>query len=163
MRFSRWARLSILVLPFVALAALTACSDNDDVTGTGGALAQLAVDAPDTVHSGVAFDAGANATAVGVTNVQNGVVTISLPAPIEVTGVDASAGTTATFTNGTGATVTWTLNTLDANTQSNVTIHAIATLPQGAPQASLTIQGSMTADGIANGELVASDNFVLAP
>jgi hypothetical protein len=161
MRFPRFA-LSIFVLP-LALAALTACNDNDDVTGTGGALAQLAVDAPDTIHSGVAFDAGATATAVGVTNVQNGVVTVTLSSPIEVTGVDAEAGTTATFTNGAGATVTWTLNTLDSNTQSNVTIHAIATLPAGAPQASLTIQGSMTADGITSGELVAADNLVLAP
>ena len=160
MLFSRWIRISILALP---LAGIVACNDNDDVTGTGGALAQLAVDVPDTVRSDVPFDAGASATAVGVTNVRNGVVTITLPAPIQITGVDSSAGTSATFSNGSGATVTWTLNTLDSNTQSNVTIHATATLPPGSPAQNLTAQATMTADGISPGELVATDNFDLEP
>ncbi len=160
MQFSRWIRVALLALP---LAGLVACSNNDDVTGTGGALAQLAVDVPDTVQSGVPFDAGASATAVGVTNVHNGVVTITLPPPIQVTDVIASAGTSATFSNGNGATITWTLNTLDSNTQSNVTIHAMGTLVPGSPSQNLTAEATMVADGISPGELVATDNFVLAP
>jgi len=94
-----------------------------------------------------------------VTNVQNGVVTVTLPSPIQVTAVDAEAGTSATFN---GGVVTWTLNTLDSNTSSALTIHSMGTLPVGSTNQSLTAQASMVADGISNGELVASENFTLA-
>ncbi len=157
MRISRWLRLSILALP---LAALTACHNNDDVTGTGGALATLAVDVPDTVNSGVPFDATVSTTAIGVENVHNGVVTITLPAPMQVNSVNASAGTSATVS---GSTVTWTLNTLDSNTNSTLTINAVGTLLPGSPSQNLTAQASMVADGINTGDLVATDNFILAP
>ena len=157
MRISRWIRLSLLALP---LAGLVACHNNDDVTGTGGALATLAVDVPDTVHSGVPFDASVSTTAVGVTNVHNGVVTVTLPAPLQINTVTADAGTSETHT---ASTVTWTLNTLDSNTNSHLSINATGTLIAGSPSQTLTAQASMVADGINNGELTASDNFVLAP
>ncbi len=161
MRFSRWIRVSLLALPLVGIVS---CSNNDDVTGTGGALATLAVDVPDTVQSGVPFDMSVSTTAVGVEGVHNGVVTATLPAPLQINNVTASPGTAATFSNGGGgSTVTWTLNTLDSNTNSNVTINAVGTLAAGSANQNLTAQASMVADGINNGELVASDNFVLAP
>jgi hypothetical protein len=161
MRISRSIRLLALALP---LAGLVACHNNNDVTGSGGALASLVVDVPETVSSGVPFDMSVSATAVGVTNVHNGVVTITLPAPLQVNTVTAEAGTSATFSKGGGgSTVTWTLNTLDSNTNSKVTINAVGALAAGSASQNLTAQASMVADGINNGELVASDNFVLAP
>jgi len=159
MRFTRWTRISLLVaLPLIMVGAV-ACNDDNDVTGSGGALASLNLDVPETVNSGVAFDVGLTTTAIGVTNVQNGVVTVTLPSPIQVTAVDAEAGTSATFN---GGVVTWTLNTLDSNTSSTLTIHSMGTLPVGSTNQSLTAQASMVADGISNGELVASENFTLA-
>ncbi len=116
---------------------------------------------PDTVNSGVPFDAGASAAAIGVENVHDGVVTITLPAPLRITGVTASPGTSATFSNAGLATVTWTLHTLDSNTRSTLTIHAMAALPPGVDDQLLTAQASMVADGIGFGELVANDSFVL--
>jgi hypothetical protein len=38
----------------------------------------------------------------------------------------------------------------------------MGTLPVGSTNQSLTAQASMVADGISNGELVASENFTLA-
>ncbi len=159
MRFfsSRWILVSVLALPF---AGSVACTNNDDVTGTGGALATFAVDVPDTVHTGVAFDMSVSTTAIGVEGVHDGVVTAILPAPLQINTVTASPGTSATFS---GSRVTWTLNTLDSNTNSHVTINAVGTLTPGAPSQNLTAQASMVADGINDGELVALDNFVLAP
>jgi len=159
MRLSRWVRISLLVALPLAMVGAVGCDDDNDVSGTGGALASLNLDMPETVNSGVPFDASLTATAIGVTNVQNGVVTVTLPAPIQVTGVDAEAGTSATFA---GGTITWTLNTLDSNTSSDLTIHAMGTLPAGAPGQNLTAQASMTADGISSGEVVVSENFTLA-
>jgi hypothetical protein len=151
------------LLAVTVALGVVACN-NESVTGTGGALAQLEMDMPDTVHSGVPFDAGASAANVGVEGVHEGVVTIALPAPLRVTEISASPGTSATFSNdGIGATVTWELHTLDSFTRSNLTIFATAALPPGAPEQILTAQASMVADGIGFGELVANDSFVLAP
>jgi len=162
MQMTRWTRILFLVgLPLVMLGGV-ACDNDNDVTGSGGALASLNLDVPQTVNSGVPFDVGLTATAIGVTNVQNGVVTVTLPAPLQATTVDAEAGTSATFTNGAGATVTWTLNTLDSNTSSTLTIHAMGVLPVGSANQALTIQSSMVADGISSGELVANEDFTLA-
>jgi hypothetical protein len=159
MRFTRWTRISLLVALPLVMFGVIACNDDNDVTGSGGALASLNLDMPETVNSGAPFDASLTATAIGVTNVQNGVATVTFPAPIQVTAVDAEAGTSATFN---GGTVTWTLNTLDSNTSSTLTIHAMGTLPVGSANQTLTVQSSMVADGISNGELVASENFTLA-
>ena len=94
MRFTRWTRISLLVaLPLVMVGAV-ACNDDNDVTGSGGALASLNLDVPETVNSGVAFDVGLTTTAIGVTNVQNGVVTVTLPSPIQVTAVVMDAEST---------------------------------------------------------------------
>ena len=147
----------------VSVLAVFACHDGD-VTGTGGALARLEIQMPDTVHSGVGFDAGASAAYVGVEGVHDGVVTITLPAPLRISDVTASPGTSASFSNsGVGAIVTWDLHTLDSNTRSTITIYATASLPSGAAEQILTAQASMVADGIHFGELVANDSFVLAP
>ena len=159
MRASRWFRMALFPL---IVAGFAACN-NDDVSGTGGALARLEMDMPDTVRSGVPFDAGASAAAVGVENVHDGVVTITLPAPLRITDVTASPGTSATFSNVGLATATWTLRTLDSNTRSTITIYATGTLPPGASEQLLTAQAAMVADGISLGELVANDSFVLAP
>ena len=118
MAASRWFRRALLPL---IVAGFAACN-NDDVSGTGGALARLEMDMPDTVRSGVPFDAGASAAAVGVENVHDGIVTVTLPAPLRITDVTASPGTSATFSNVGLATVTWTLHTLDSNTRSTITI-----------------------------------------
>jgi hypothetical protein len=157
-------RIPTLALPFLIVLGAAACGNNDDVSGSGGALASLEMDMPDRVYSGVPFDAGASAAAVGVEGVHDGVVTISLPAPLTITDVATSPGTSATFSNaGVGATVTWDLHTLDSNTRSTLTIYAAGALPANTPEQILTAQASMVADGISFGELVATDSFVLAP
>ena len=148
----------------VAIVLSLAACHNDDVTGSGGALARLEMDMPDRVHSGVPFDAGASAANIGVEGVHEGVVTVSLPPPLRISDVAASPGTSATFSNGgTGATATWELHTLDSNTRSTLTIYATATLPGDATEQILTAQASMVAEGISFGDLVANDSFVLAP
>jgi hypothetical protein len=151
-----------IALILTMVSGLPACN-NDDVSGTGGALARLEMDMPDTVRSGVPFDAGASAANVGVEGVHDGVVTVTLPAPLRITDVTASPGTSATFSNVGLATVTWTLHTLDSNTRSTITIYATGTLPPGAGEQLLTAQAAMIADGISLGELVANDSFLLAP
>ena len=155
---SRLVRLALLFVLPVSMLTVIACGNDNDVTGSGGALASLNFDMPQEVHSGVAFDASVSATAVGVTNVANGVVTVTLPSAIQITSVDAEAGTSATFS---GSAITWTLNTLDSNTTSRLTIHATGTLPAGTPNQNLSVQASMVADGIATGELVVNENFTL--
>ena len=130
------------------------------MTGSGGSLASLNLDVPDQVQSGTPFDIGVSTTAIGVQNVQNGVVTITLPAGVTATSVDAEAGTSASIS---GSTVSWTLNTLDSNTSSTLTIHATGSLPAGTPDQNLQVMASMTADGINNGELTATEDFTLMP
>jgi hypothetical protein len=134
------------------------CDDDNDVTGGGGALASLNLDVPETVNSGAPFDVSLTATAIGVENVNNGVVTITVPAPLQITDVTEEAGTSATFS---GNTVTWQLNTLDSNTSSEIVVHVMGALPQGSPSQSLTIQATMVAEGIPAGDLVASENITL--
>ena len=105
-----------------------------------------------------------NASNVGVQGIHNGSVTVSLPAPLRVHSVEPSPGTQATFSNGgVGATVTWTLNTLDSNTQSTLRINTTGTLLPGQPAQTLRIQGSMTADGIQAGDAMAFDDVQLMP
>ena len=158
MQVSRWIRVSLLVALPLTMLGIVACGDDNDVTGGNGALASLNLDVPETVTSGAAFDVNLTATAVGVQNVNNGVVTITFPAAVQVTSVDAEAGTSAAVS---GNIVTWTLNTLDSNTNSTLHIHSMGTLPAGAPNQNLTIQASMVADGVNSGELTASESFTL--
>ena len=117
------SRIAASVVALAALTLLSGCNDND-VTGAGGALARINVDAPDNATSGRELDIRVTAQAIGVENVQNGVVTITLPSPLTVVNLNAESGTTATFS---GNVVTWNLATLDANTESELTISAMGT------------------------------------
>lgn len=161
MKFPRLLRAAI---PALLLASAIACNDDDDVTGSGGALARLSINSPDSVTSGQAFDLDILALNIGVTNVANGVVQATLPAPLFVNSVTPSAGTTATFTNGaSGASVTWTLNTLDSNTQSTLRVNATGTLAQGGAASTVTVQATMTATGIQPGDAVVSKAIQVMP
>ena len=155
----------VLVSLFVAsLGLLAACNGNNDVTGTGAALVRLNVDAPDSAVSDHSFNVNLTAQNVGVTSVLNGVVTVTLPSPLTVSSVNAGGGTSATFANsGSGATVTWTLNTLGANSSSTLTIQTMGTLASGAANLPIAIQAQLTADGINPGESVATDSVTLTP
>ena len=56
MQLSRWVRISLLLaLPLVMFGAV-GCDDDNDVTGSGGALASLNLDVPESVNSGAPFD-----------------------------------------------------------------------------------------------------------
>jgi hypothetical protein len=158
----RFPRILRLVAPALAIALVAGCSDSNDVTGSGGALARLAVDAPANAVSGQAFDVEVDALNIGVEGIHNGIVTITLAAPLFVNSVSPSPGTTATFTNtASGAAVTWTLNTLDSNTQSDLRINATGTLPAAEAARTVRVEASMTADGINPGDAVAFDDVQL--
>ncbi|HTO88479.1 MAG TPA: hypothetical protein VMR54_13245 [Thermoanaerobaculia bacterium] len=92
------------------------------------------------------------------------VVLVTLPTPLTVNSVLPSGGTDATFDNASsGATVTWNLNTLDSNTQSTLRITTIGMLAPGDAARTVTVQASMTADGIRPGDAVAQKNIQLMP
>ena len=160
MQVSRWARISLLLALPLAMIGAVGCDDDNDVTGGGGALASLNLDAPETVNSGAPFDVNLTATAIGVENVNSGVVTITVPAPLQISDVTEEAGTSATFT---ANSVTWQLNTLDSNTSSDIVVHVTGALPAGSPSQNLTIQASMVAQDIPSGDLVASETITLMP
>src|SRR5262245_47565730 len=160
-RVSRGVLASIFL---ASLGFLAACSDNNDVTGTGGALVRLNVDAPDTAVSGQSFSVNLTSQNIGVTNVRNGVVTVTLPSPLTVSSVLAESGTSATFANAaSGATVTWQLNTLDSNSSSDLTIQTRGALNPGAGNTPIAIDAQLTADGINPGESDATDTVTLMP
>jgi len=140
-----------------AFALLAACNNND-VTGANGALARLTVDAPDSATSGQNFDIHVTAQDIGVQSIQNGVVTVTLPSPLTVVSLNAQSGTTASFS---GSTVTWTLGTLDANSQSELTITAKGTT--ATQMTNLSVEAQMTANGINAGDAVATDTLTLNP
>jgi hypothetical protein len=121
-------------------------------------LASITVTAPATAKSGQSFTIDVNATKVGVQGVHNGMVTVTIPAPLTVTAVDPSAGTTATFTSGS---VSWNLGTLDSNSNSTLHITVVGTLPSGSTGQMLTVQASLMADGIRAGDAVAQDTVQL--
>ena len=158
MRFLR-VRLAVAVL---ALAAATGCSDRNDITGSGGALGRLSVDAPGSAVSGQVFGVEVGALNIGIEGIHSGSVRVSLASPLVVNSVDPSPGTSATFANGaSGATVTWILNTLDSNTKSDLRINASGTLPSGETARTVRVEGSMTAEGINPGDAVAFDDVQL--
>ncbi len=156
MRLSRFLRFA---LPGILVAGLTACKGTDTTTAPG-ALANVTVNAPSTVNSGQSFTIDLAATAVGVNNVQNGMVTMALPSPLTATAVDASSGTSATFS---GGNVTWTLGTLDANSQSTLHVTVTGSLAPGSAAQTLTIQAVLTANGISAGQATAQANVQLNP
>ncbi|MEP6994904.1 MAG: hypothetical protein ABI968_10315 [Acidobacteriota bacterium] len=158
MRLSRLS-LFLIALPLVVLSGIVSCKNNDTTTAPG-AIASLTVDSPDTAASGQSFDVSVTALNIGVNNIQNGHVDVTFPAPLTVSGVNPSAGTTATFTE---STVSWSLATLDANTSSILHVTASGTLPAGSPPLTLTITGTLTATGINAGDAVSQDTVVLNP
>jgi len=151
------SRIAVFVVAVAALTLVAGCNNND-VTGAGGALARIAVDAPDNATSGQNFDIRVTAQAIGVQNVQNGVVTITLPAPLTVASLNAEAGTTATFS---GNVVTWNLGTLDANTESELTISAVGTT--ATQMTNLSVSAQLLANGVNAGDAVATDTLTLNP
>jgi hypothetical protein len=155
----RLPRLLRFAIPALALCAPFACKNNDTTTSPG-AVASITVNAPDTAKSGQSFTIDVNATNVGVQGVHNGMVAITVTAPLTVTAVDPSAGTTATFTSGG---VTWNLGTLDSNSNSTLHITVVGTLPNGSAGQMLTVQATLTADGIRAGDAVAQDTLQLNP
>lgn len=146
----------------IFLMALVGCHDRETSTAPG-ALANVRVDAPDSARSGETFMIDVSAVTVGINNVRNGHVQVTLPSPLLVLSAEASSGTAATFSNGTGAAVSWDLNTLDSNSQSRLHIRAAGVLPAGSAAQSLTIRASMTADGVHSGDAVAQDTVQLLP
>lgn len=160
MRSARRATFGFLSAT-VLLGALTAPACRKDTTTAPGAIANVTFEAPDSAHSGESILVDVRAVNVGINNVHSTRVEVTLPAPLRVDSVEASDGS-ATFSNGAGATVTWMLGSLDSNSQSRLHIHVTGTLPSVAAM-SLTLRASLTADGIRDGDAVASKNLLLMP
>lgn len=149
-------------LPVVLLLGFAACK-NSDTTTAPGAIASVSLDSPSSVRSGDAFTIDVSAVSVGINNVRNGRVEVTLPAPLQVHSADASAGTSATFSNSAGATVVWTLNTLDSNSQSRLHIGVTGVLASGSPAVTLPLRATLTADGVHAGDAVAERNVQITP
>lgn len=157
----------ILCLAFV-LAGLVAgaggCSDNSDTTTANLSVVRLTVDAPDTAKSGTSFGVQVRALNVGVAGIHDGHVTVTLPSPLTVISVQAPSGTSATFSNGTaGATVDWSMGTLDSNSQVLLDITTMGLLSPSQATVKLTVVATMTAQGLKPGDAVAQDDVVLTP
>ena len=150
-----------IVLPasLILLSGLVACSDADSTTSPG-AIATINVNAPDNATSGQSFTIDVGATAVGISGVHNGFVTVTVPAPLTVTAADPEAGTTASFSSGSAS---WNLGTLDAFTNSVLHLTVVGTLPNGSGGQLATISASLTADSISAGDAVASDSVQINP
>ena len=148
-----------LAVPLIFAVGLTACKGSDTTTAPGS-LANVTVNAPGSVNSGQSFTLDLAATAVGVNNVQNGLVTVTIPTPFVVNSVDASSGTNASTS---GGTVTWNLGTLDSNSQSTLHVNVTGTLPPGSSAQTVTFSAVLTATGIAAGDATAQTNVQLIP
>jgi hypothetical protein len=151
--------------PFVVALLLfgssVGCNDDEnDVTGSGGSLATLNVDAPSSARSGEDFNVEINAVNVGVSNIRNGHVTVTFDAPLVARSVEASPGTTATVS---GNSVIWDLGTLDSNTRSHIDVRVVGMLATGEASRSATIRAQLTAQGISAGDAVASDTVTIMP
>src|SRR4030095_15643840 len=97
MASSRSVRI-LLPAVLLLLSGLVACSDADSTTSPG-AIATINVNAPDTATNGQPFTVDVGATAVGISGVHNGFVTVTVPAPLTITAADAEAGTTGRFSS----------------------------------------------------------------
>lgn len=161
MKTARTAGFAVSTALFLALA-FSGSGCRDDTTTAPGAIANVTFESPDSAHSGESVLVDVRAVNVGINNVHNGRVDVTLPSPLHVDSVDASDGS-ATFSNGAGgAIVTWMLGTLDSNSQSRLHIHVTGTLP-GSLGMSLTMRASLTADGVHAGDAVAEKTLVLMP
>jgi hypothetical protein len=149
-------------LCFVCLV-LSSAACRDDTTTAPGALANVMFEAPDSARSGESVLVDVRAANVGINNIHNGRVDVTLQAPLRVDSVDASDGS-ATFSNGAvgGATVTWMLGTLDSNSQSRLHIHTTGTL-LGTSATFVTLRATLTADGVRAGDAVAEKTLQLTP
>src|SRR3954470_15043427 len=85
------SRVLVSLLAVAFLAVVAGCHNND-VTGANGALARLTVDAPDNATTSQNFDIHVTAQDIGVQNIQNGVVTLTLPSPLTVVSLNAESG-----------------------------------------------------------------------
>ena len=162
MRTVRFLRLAV---PVVLALGLVACNDDDDdVTGAGGSLARVSVDAPGSARSGVEFETQITVENVGFSSIRNGQVVVDFPAPLRVFGVDTSAGTNASFTNEvSGGRVFWNLGTLDSNSQSRLTVRTIGLLAPGQASTNATIQASLSGEEIPAGDAIARDTVTINP
>jgi hypothetical protein len=158
MRLPRSTRFLLWVVPFLVVGVVS-CSKSDTTTAPG-AIATVTLNAPDTATSGQNFDVTVDATAVGVNNVHNGLVQVSVPAPLTVQAASPSSGTTASFTTGSA---TWNLGTLDSNSNSSLHLTVMGVLPSGSTGQTVTLTATMTGDGINAGDAVASDSVQLNP
>ncbi len=159
-----YSRIFCLAAGLLGLIAAGACSDNSDTTTGNLSVVRLTVDAPDTVNSGTNFGVQVRALNVGVAGIHDGHVTVTLPSPLTVISVQAPAGTSATFSNGgSGATVDWSLGTLDSNSQSLLDITTMGLLSPSEATKKLTVGATMTADGVKPGDAVAQDDVILTP
>jgi Domain of unknown function DUF11 len=156
MRFSRFLRFA---LPAIFAASWIACH-NSDTTTAPGSLANVTVSGPGSASSGQSFTINVAATAVGINTVQNAVVTVMIPSQCAVTNLDASGGTGATTS---GGTVTWTIGSLDSNSQSQLHIAVTGTLPPGSSAQTVTFQATLTATGVSAGSAVASASVQINP
>jgi len=156
MRSSRIFRLAV---PAIVAMSWIACH-NSDTTTAPGSLANVTVTAPGSSGSGQSFTVNVAATAVGINTVQNAVVTVMIPAQCTVTSLDAASGTSATNN---GGTVTWTIGSLDSNSQSQLHIAVTGTLPAGSGAQTVTFQATLTANGISAGSAVASASVQINP
>lgn len=141
---------------------LLACEDSKTTTAPG-ALASITFNAPDSVASGQGFTVDVSALNVGVNNIHNARVDVTLPAPLTVISVEASPGTSATFSNGSGSSVGWMVGSLDSNSQSRVHIQTLGVLPAGGGAMSLSLSAMLTADGVRPGDAVAHATIQLTP
>ncbi len=151
------------IIGFAAAAAiagsLSGCKGSDTTTSPG-ALANVTINGPGSAASGQSFTLDLAATAVGVNNVQNAMVSVTVPSPFVVNSLDASSGTSATSS---GGSVTWNLGTLDSNSQSTLHVNVTGTLPSGAGAETVTFQAVLTGTGINAGDAVASASVQLTP
>jgi len=150
-----------LAVALLLLGSSVGCNDDEnDVTGSGGSLATLNVDAPSSARSGVDFNVEINAVNVGVSNIRNGHVTATFDAPLVARSVEASPGTSASVS---GNSVIWDLGTLDSNTRSHIDVRVVGMLAPAEPSRSATIRAQLTAQGISSGDAVASDTVTIMP
>ena len=157
--------LQLAAAAALALSAGIACNNNDHgTTPTGGSLAQVELGAPTgPVASGAAFNIDVKGRNLGFSVLHGAVVHVVLAPPIVVDSAEVtSGGGSVTFANGpNGATVDYSMGTIDKNSQSTGTIHAHAALAAGTNNVSATVTAGLTSDEVHAGDAVASVTIVI--